>query len=151
MGDGAVDARQCLVEAAQLLERPAEQVVGGRVFRRNLDGLTKELDGFRGTLELYVGDAEKTKRVDVLRLEFQNLGVPRRGVGDGAAPVHVQPVLQQTGRQRAGHPAPRPINMRHRGSASKALTPAAFNAPLPPKPRDAGRLRPSTSSRRRTG
>src|SRR6516165_690207 len=112
MRDGAVEARQCLVGATELLERPAQQVVSGRVFRRKLDGLAKELDGVRGTPELSVGDAEKTKRVDVLRLEFQDLGIPGRRVGDGAAPVHIQAVLQQSGCQRARHPAPRLINMR---------------------------------------
>src|SRR5215470_8778517 len=112
MRDGAVEARQCLVGATELLECSAQQVVSGRVFRRNLDGLTQELDGFLATLEFAVGDAEKTKRVDVFRVEFQNLGIPGRCVGDGAAPVHIQAVLQQSGCQRARHPAPRPINMR---------------------------------------
>jgi hypothetical protein len=94
------------------------------VFRRNLDGLTQELDGFLATLELAVRDAEKAKRVDVLRLEFQNLGIPGRRVGDGAAPVHIQAVLQQSGCQRARHPAPRPINMR-------AIAALAFSAFAP--------------------
>jgi len=50
MRDGAVEARQCLVGATELLERPAQQVVSRCVFRRNLDGLTQELDGFLATL-----------------------------------------------------------------------------------------------------
>src|SRR5262249_18064912 len=69
-------------------------------------------------------------------LEFQNLGIAGRRVGDGAAPVHIQAVLQQSGCQRARHPAPRPINMRAMaGPALKALT----RVHIPP-PR---RLRPS--------
>src|SRR5262249_6102117 len=64
------------------------------------------------TLELPIGEAKEAERVDVLRLEFQNLGIAGRRVGDGAAPVHIQAILQQSGCQRARHPAPRPINMR---------------------------------------
>src|SRR5262245_6543437 len=112
MRDRAVEAGQCLVSAAQLLERRAEEVVGDRVLWGQLGSLAQQLDGFRGTLELPVGKAKKAERIDVLRFEFQDLGISRSRVGDGAAPVHVQPVLQQTGRQRARHPAPRPINMR---------------------------------------
>ncbi len=133
--DGAVEARQCLVGATELLERRAQQVVSGRVFRRNLDGLTKELDGFRGTPELSVRDAEKAKRIDVLRLEFQNLRIPGRRVGDGAAPVHIEAVLQQSGCQRARHPAPRPINVR-------AIAAPASRALRAPMPREDGRNRP---------
>src|SRR5262249_58964571 len=54
MRDGAVEARQCLVGATELLECSAQQVVSGRVFRRNLDSLTQELDGFLATLEFAV-------------------------------------------------------------------------------------------------
>src|SRR5262249_3745244 len=74
---------------------------------------------------------------DVLRLEFQNLRVPGRRVGDGAAPVHIEAVLQQSGCQRARHPAPRAINMR------AIATPAsrALRAPIARLKRGYARLR----------
>src|SRR5262249_20432200 len=136
MRDGAVEARQCLVGATELLEDPAQQVVSGRVFRRNLDGLTQELDGFLATLELAVGDAEKTKRVDVFRLEFQNLGGAGRRLGDGAAPGRSPAVLQQAACQRARHPPPRPISMRAMAApALRAVTPvfAGYGRASPPQ------------------
>ena len=94
MRDRTGEALQSCFGAAGLLERSTEKIVSGRMLGRELDDLAQEIDGFRETLELHLCDAEQAERVDVLRLERQDLRIARGRLRNSAAAVHVQAVLQ---------------------------------------------------------
>lgn len=78
---------------ANLFERGAQKVVSRRVLRRQLDGLAQQIHGFRKALELTASKPEQAEGVDILRFEFEDLGISRGRVRNRTAAVHVQRVL----------------------------------------------------------